>query len=46
MEGVDSSFCFQTITHKKIKELITNLDTKKAAQSTEIPTKLVIYFVI
>lgn len=41
MENVDSSFCFQTVTQEKNKELITKLDFKKSVQCADITTKLV-----
>ena len=45
MEGADSLFWFQTVTQDKIAELIANLDTKKAAHSTDISNKLIKKFV-
>ena len=41
MEGANSSFVFETVTKDKIEKLITNLNIRKAVQSTDIPTKLV-----
>ena len=41
MKGTNSSFSFQTVTKENTAKLITNLDNKKAAQSMDIPTKLV-----
>ena len=38
MEGVNSSFVFETFTKEKI---VTNLNIRKAVQSNDIPTKLV-----
>ena len=41
MQGANSSFVFETFSKEKIEKLITNLNTKKAVQSNDIPTKLV-----
>ena len=41
MEGVNSSFVFETFTKEKIEKLVTNLNVRKAVQSNDIPTKLV-----
>ena len=41
MKSTNSSFSFQTVTKEGTAKLITNLDSKKAAQSMDIPTKLV-----
>ena len=40
-KGTNSSFFFQTVTKENIAKLITNLNNKNAAQSMDIPTKLV-----
>ena len=44
IKGTNSSFSFQTVTKENTAKLITNLDNKKAAQSMDIPTKLVMEF--
>ena len=44
MEGVNSSFAFETFTKENIEELVTNLNIRKAVQSNDIPTKLVKQF--
>ena len=41
MEGVNSSFAFETFTKGKIEKLVTNLNIRKAVQSNDIPSKLV-----
>ena len=41
MKSTNSSFSFQTVTKENTAKLITNLDNKKAVQSSDIPTKLV-----
>ena len=41
MKGNKSSFSFQTVTKGNTAKLTLNLDNKKAAQSMDIPTKLV-----
>ena len=41
MEGVNSSFAFETFTKENIEKLLTNLNIRKAVQSNDIPTKLV-----
>ena len=41
MEGVNSSFVFETFTKEEIEKLVTNLNIRKAVQSNDIPTKLV-----
>ena len=41
MKGTNCSFFFQTVTKANTAKLVTNLDNKKAAQSIDIPTKLV-----
>ena len=44
MEGVNSSFAFETFTKGKIEKLVTNLNIRKAVQSNDIPSKLVKQF--
>ena len=44
MQGANSSFVFESVTKEKIENLITNLNTKKAVQSNDIPIKLVTKF--
>ena len=41
IKGTNFSFSFQTVTKENTAKLVTNLDIKKAAQSINIPTKLV-----
>ena len=41
VEGTNSSFVFETVTKEKIEKITTNLNTTKAVQSDDIPTKLV-----
>ena len=41
LEAANSSFVFETVTNEKIEKLVTNLNIRKAAQSNDIPTKLV-----
>ena len=41
MQGVNSSFAFETVTKEKIEKLITNLIIRKAVQSNDIAKKLV-----
>ena len=41
MKGTNSSLSFQTVTNANTAKLVTDLDNKKAAQSMDIPTKLV-----
>ena len=41
MEGTNSFFVFETFTKEQFERLITNLNTRKAVQSNDIPTKLV-----
>ena len=38
MKGTNSSFFFETVTNENTAKFLTNLDTKKAVQSTDIPT--------
>ena len=39
MEGTNSSFTFETVTKEKTEKLVTNLNTRKAVQFNDIPTK-------
>ena len=37
MDGVNSSFVFETVTNEKIEKLVTNLNIRKTFHSNDIP---------
>ena len=37
MDGVNSSFVFETVTNEKIEKLVANLNIRKTFHSNDIP---------